>query len=305
MSPTPPLTHPSHRSITSPLIVAHRFIAPSRRRIVKSLTMSRTTQLRTITFGLFAAALALTAAPARAGDGDAAASVDSDARSGEPIESAEVMRIIQRMEAAYARVDDYTAVFIKQERVKDKLVPRETMELKFRKPFAAYLKWTGGKKEGQEVIYVRGWNNGKIRAHQGRFPDITVDLEPENSLAMRGNRHPITDLGIGNTIDLIARDARLASARPVDNVEAYDLGVSTIHGARARCVEVFTPDRRWSGYYAYHARFCVDQSTSLPIRVTVWGRDGELLEDYTYAKVKLNVGLTDQDFSPDNPAYGF
>lgn len=255
------------------------------------------------TLGLFALAATLgLAAPHVAAD---EASETAGARAGTPISHAEVLQVISTMEAAYARVDHYTATFHKQERVKDRLLPRETMELKFRKPFAAYLKWTSGKKEGQEVIFVRGWNDGKIRAHQGRFPDITVDLEPESSLAMRGNRHPITDLGIGNTIDFIGRDARLAAARPADNVEAFDLGESTLHGVRVRCIETFAPVKRWSLYYAHHARICYDVKRDLPVRVSVWDEAGELLEDYTFANLKIDPGLTDVDFSPDNPAYGF
>lgn len=30
-----------------------------------------------------------------------------------------------------------------------------------------------------------------------------------------------------------------------------------------------------------------------------------LLEEYVFANVKTNVGLTDRNFSRDNPAYGF
>ena len=258
--------------------------------------------MKTLVLRTALALAALLAAPLapRAHAGDAA-----PARAGVAIDRGEVLAVVAAMEAAYARVDDYTAVFHKQERVKGRLLARETIELKFRKPFSAYLKWVDDKKAGQEVLFVRGWNDGKIRAHQGRFPDITVDLDPDGSLAMRGNRHPITDLGIGNTIDLIARDARLAQARPQDGVEAYDLGESQVYGVRARCIETYAPARRWSFYYAHHAKICVDARTNLPVRVTVWDEDGELLEDYVYAKVKVNVGLTDLDFSPDNPAYGF
>jgi hypothetical protein len=40
--------------------------------------------------------------------------------------------------------------------------------------------------------------------------------------------------------------------------------------------------------------------------VKVWDDvDGrlELVEEYSFADIRVNVGLTDEDFSPDNPDY--
>jgi len=120
---------------------------------------------------------------------------------------------VYAMERAYASVHDYTATFYKQERVKGRLLAKETIELKFRKPFDVYLRWTAGDFESREVLFVRGWNDDKIRAHQGSFPDVTVNLRPDASLAMRGNRHPITHVGFGEVIRLMVRDARLSAVR--------------------------------------------------------------------------------------------
>ena len=144
---------------------------------------------------------------------------------------------VYAMERAYASVQDYTATFYKQERVKGELLPLETIELKFRKPFGVYLRWLSGDFAGREVIYVRGWNEDKIRAHQGSFPDVTVSLRPDSSLAMRGNRHPITKVGFGEIIRLMVRDARLAEARPQDDVQYTDLGEWDVYGTRSRCIE--------------------------------------------------------------------
>lgn len=258
---------------------------------------------RTTIFGL-AAATSLIAGLALAGAvaaADEAPPVDEGAR----LETSEVLALVTSMESAYAKVEDYTATFSKQERVRGRLLAKETMSLKFARPFRVYLKWIAGKHEGQEVLFSEGWNDGKIRAHTGSFPDITVDLAPDGSLAMRGNRHPITDFGLGNTITILARDARLAAVRPQDNVAYYDLGVSTVAGVKARCVFTTTPGHRWSVYYGAKARLCVDQKRDLPVRITVWDAEGAMLEDYTFQSLKLNVGLGDADFSPDNGEYGF
>jgi outer membrane lipoprotein-sorting protein len=69
---------------------------------------------------------------------------------------------------------------------------------------------------------------------------------------------------------------------------------------------VRTPDEPYAA-----ARTYVDDEYGVPIRYEgyTWPEkpDGErvLVEEYTYSSVQLNVGLTDQDFDPDNSQYNF
>lgn len=225
-----------------------------------------------------------------------------------PATTAEAVALRQQvyaMERAYAKVQDYTATFYKQERVKGRLLPAETVQLKFRKPFDVYMRWTDGDFAGREVLYVRGWNDGKIRAHQGSFPDITVNLRPDANLAMRGNRHPITQMGFGEVIRLMVRDARFSESHPQDGVEYIDHGESTIYGARSRCIEASVPLRSFADYYAHRAKICFNVATKMPTRVTVWDYEDALIEDYGFEDVRLNPGLTDVDFDPENADYNF
>ena len=213
---------------------------------------------------------------------------------------------VYAMEKAYnTGIRDYTATFYKQERVKGELLPVETMLLKFRKPFSVYLRWTAGDFAGREVLFVQGWNDDKLRAHQGSFPDITVNLRPDAALAMKGNRHPIHDLGFGSAIDHIVRGARLSERRPQDGVVYVDHGESTVYGVRAHCIEAVAPIKKFSPYYSHRAKICIDQKTRMPARITIWDDEDNLLEDYGFENVRLNVGLTDADFDPNNSEYNF
>ncbi|MEZ4449200.1 MAG: DUF1571 domain-containing protein [Nannocystaceae bacterium] len=205
------------------------------------------------------------------------------------------------MESAYRSVRDYTATLTKRERVKGKLLPAEVIEVKFRRPYSVYMKWTGAAHQGQEVLYVRGVNGGKLRAHPGSFPDVTVDLDPRGSMAMRGNRHPITEASLGDIVDKIVRDLRRGDARPGE-VTLQDLGPGQRGGELVRCVEA-----RFSapGYYAPRVRVCLSARTRLPAWIQVWDAEDRLVEDYEYRDLKINVGLTDRDFAADNPGYHF
>lgn len=213
---------------------------------------------------------------------------------------------VYEMERTYkANVKDYTATFHKQERVKGELLPAETVLVKFRKPFSVYMRWTSGDFAGREIVFVKGWNDDKIRAHQGSFPDITVNLKPDSALAMRGNRHPIYDLGFGEAIGHIVRGARLSERRPQDGVLYIDHGESTVYGVRAHCIEAVAPKKKVSPYYSHRAKICIDQKTKMPARITIWDDENQLIEDYGYENTRLNVGLTDADFDPANSNYNF
>ena len=59
------------------------------------------------------------------------------------------------------------------------------------------------------------------------------------------------------------------------------------------------------------ARIFVNDTMNVPVRYEAYdwprtaGGPPELIEEYTYLNMKLNVGLTDIDFDIHNPAYGF
>ncbi len=222
-----------------------------------------------------------------------------------PDPGAQMRQHVYAMARAYRGVQDYTATFYKQERVNGELLPVETIEMKFRKPFGVYMHWLSGDFAGREVLYVRGWNDDKIHAHQGSFPDITVNLRPDSSLAMRGNRHPITKAGFGETIRLLVKDAKLAESRPQDDVQYTDLGEWEIHGTRSHCIEARAPGGDAGPYYAPRAKICFNVKTKMPTRVSTWDAEDNLVEDYSYADVRLNPGLTDADFDPENADYNF
>jgi hypothetical protein len=219
-----------------------------------------------------------------------------------PGPGAEARARVLAMEAAYRGVRDYTATLLKQERVKGKLMPRETIRVKFRKPYSLYMTWTGGVYRGREALYVRGQHGGKLVAHQGSFPDLTVELDPKGAMAMRGNRHPITEASLGEVVALVVRDLRRSEARPEDRAALTDLGEQTRAGERLRCVDARFPA---GGYYAPHVQICVFAGSNLPARIQAWDAREQLLEDYEYRDLRTNVGLRDLDFDRSNPAYNF
>lgn len=58
-------------------------------------------------------------------------------------------------------------------------------------------------------------------------------------------------------------------------------------------------------YYASRIELWIDDQTHLPVQASIYDDDGVLFEHYEHWDLKANVGLTDTDFSPDNPVYRF
>ena len=211
-------------------------------------------------------------------------------------------KIIAGMSAAYAKVDDYTAIFYKQERVNGSVLPREKILLKFKKPFKIYMKWLPSSPHaGREALYVGGANGGKVIGHEGGLIGfITLHMKPTGAIAMRGNRHPITDVGIGRLIDIVEYNFKRAGEKGVLRLES--LGEAEVYGRKTRHIAMEMPE---SGYYAPKMEIWVDEGLRLPIKIEVFGPKGRFLEGYGYSGLKINPGLKDTEFTEGYKGYHF
>ncbi len=211
--------------------------------------------------------------------------------------------LVEQMESSYSQVKDYRAIFHKQERVDGKLLPEETILLKFQEPLKIYMKWISEPLNGTEALYVKGKYENKLIAHSGGILGmITVSLDPRSPTAMKG-RHPITESGFGFIIEQIRRN--LDRALQYSEFQIIRMGEEYFNGRPTTVVESrFTP-REGRKYYAFRAVIHVDKELMLPVSSAFYDEKDRLFEEYSYINVKLNIGLTDIDFSPQNEKYRF
>jgi len=156
-------------------------------------------------------------------------------------EITQVQALLDKSFKAMAQVQDYSGVMIKRERFGDE-VKTETMKFKFARPFKVYAKVIAPK-EGEEAMYIKGSNHDKVRAHLGRFPDITVSLDPRGRRAMKDNRHPITSFGIEHMLEVTANNIRKAIRRHEGTFKVSD---DTVLGQAAWRIDVTYPKGgRW------------------------------------------------------------
>ncbi|MCA9193286.1 MAG: DUF1571 domain-containing protein [Planctomycetales bacterium] len=219
-------------------------------------------------------------------------------------------------------ITDYTAIMVKRERIGNTLGESEYMGVKIRNrkvrngaiatPLSVYMAFLKpAAVKGREVIYVENQNAGQIIAHEGGMRGKflpTMHLDPNGMLAMQGQRYPITECGIENLVVKLIEKGERDRQHGECNVEFFQ--GAKIGDRQCTVLSVTHPHHRT--HFDFHvAQVFIDDEMKIPIRYCAYtwptsaGADKELLEEYTYLNVKLNVGLNDQDFSEKNPAYNF
>ena len=214
--------------------------------------------------------------------------------------------LFSAMARAAGELTDYSCTFTKQEYVGGKLLPTETILLKQSRPIGCvYMKWIAEPEKNRETIYCPARNGGKLQVHEGGGVASwlgTLSLDPLGTLAMKGQRHPITEAGIFYTIDTIRR----SFARERQSARRGDVGDANVEGQPSLCAAIApgeSPDQQ--GYASMRTEICSHRTLHLPTRVRLWEPDGQLVEHYTYRDYRLNPGLTERDFDTANHDYGF
>lgn len=217
-------------------------------------------------------------------------------------------------------IDDYTCVLIKRERVNGKLGEHEYIYTKVRnhkenaagkvtQPFSVYMYFLKPSKvKGREVIYVEGKNRGRLTAHENSRILPTVNLDPESALAMRGQLYPITEVGIENLVKKLIERGR--AEKKSDNCVVSFNHNAKFNGRACTVLQVKHPEKDPKLEF-YVAEVFIDKELNVPIRYVAYdfpksqGSTPPVLEEYNYTRLKLNVGLTDEDFDVDNKNYNF
>ncbi|WP_198300368.1 DUF1571 domain-containing protein [Desulfuromonas soudanensis] len=208
-------------------------------------------------------------------------------------------------EAAYDRVESYTAIFHKQQRIAGKLLEEENIFLKFRKkPYSLYMKWVTEPYKGSELLYIVGWNKGRIRAHRGGFFSFIVrNLDPDDPKLMKDNLRPVTSTGVGFLLETVAINMRKAIKAGV--LTFTRRGKEKVYG---RDTQVIVIDISYENAEDYDgAQFVINQDveSKILLRIRIYDRDGQLVENYGYENLNLDARLSDADFDPKNPEYDF
>jgi len=205
---------------------------------------------------------------------------------------------------------DYNATLIKQERIAGVLGDQEAAFIKVRNhpSFDVYMFFLKPHR-GQECLYksVTKDPKGMLYARgSGMTKRLGVmELPPDSRLAMRGQKYPITKLGLRKLITELIEVAE-------NDVKFGECDVRTaqsqINKRSATLIEVVHPVQR-NNFRFHKAELFIDNELKIPIRYAAYlwpdspGGQPPLEEAYTYLNLKINNGYTDIDFDRNNPEY--
>ena len=223
-------------------------------------------------------------------------------------------------------VRDYVCNVFIRERIKGRLRRVEAAAAKVRHrrqsaggmitPFGVYMRYLGPRSiKGREILYVdKKYHDRMIVTLGGEsgLASVTLALNPTGRRAMSETRYSISSFGMLDTVrHLIQRGMTEMMTDPhPDEWEVRFIEQAKMDQRSCRCIQVVRTKRR-EEYSFYRLRIFVDHELQVPVRFTFWsfpstvGGRPRLDEEYSYTKVRLNVGLDDSDFDLSNPDYGF
>jgi hypothetical protein len=215
-------------------------------------------------------------------------------------------------------VRDYSCMLVKRERIEGELqeyrylrtlVRREkTVDGRVVRPMAVFMQhMEPGQLNGRRVLFIEGQNNGKVLVRKGgagAFNYLKLKIDPNGAAARRESNYPITDVGLGKMVERLIQRAKddIKHDPTAANTRVAHFRNAKVNGRVCTHIRVVHP-KRAEGIDFHRASLYVDDELHVPIRVVVYGwpsREGEdppLQEEYTYVDLRLNIGLTDADFS--------
>lgn len=201
----------------------------------------------------------------------------------------------------------YQAQLEKHVSVDGRLQDPEEIEVKVREnPFCVYMKW---KDDGQQVLYVDGENDNQLIAKPTNALAAIRSiwkLDPDSRHAMKGNRYPITEVGIGRLADRISR---VYSQPDIHNGVTCSHREEVMNGRPVIVFHVNFHSPEIHSEYS-NSRILFDSVGKWIVGVenhgwTETGSPGELVEKYIYHQIDFNARIDDSDFSLNNPQYRF
>lgn len=204
-----------------------------------------------------------------------------------------------------ATVRDYSCTFVKRERIDGELGDQQFIFMKvMQEPFSVYMSFLKPS-TGREVLYVAGQNDGKlvaldvgVKRYLGK-----ISLDPNGAMAMKGQKHPITSVGIRNLTEKLIKLHE-------DELQYQECEVTVnpsvpIITRNTTMVQVVHPTPRKT-FKNHVARIFIDNELHVPIHYDAYSWPTEnggqplLEESYTYQNLKLNNNFTGRDFDPNN-----
>jgi hypothetical protein len=204
---------------------------------------------------------------------------------------------------AQKKVTGFTCIFTKRERIEGHLREPETMFVKCRySPFSVYFKWVKNPNKDREVLYFEGRYEDKVQAHQPLGPlNIEKKMVPNSPDALKESLRPVTQAGFRNVLDAMIKVT--TAAKTAGDLHIFCIQDDMCNSRPAYFIIRKLPKK--AGYPYFLLYVYIDKEWMVPVRISAFDWDDNLVSCYTFSDVKLNAPLTDADFDKENKDYNW
>jgi len=199
----------------------------------------------------------------------------------------------------FDRIRDYTSLLLKKETIKGREYPEDRIRVRFAKPYRIRLDWTGASR-GMWAVYDAGRDPDHIWAKdigwRGLLGVCRWKVDSKFTRIFHPNRFTVPDISFGGMIDQLRRYFDLAKKLDTLEMEYRGKVEAPLAGVRSYYIHAdLSPDPA-DGFLCRSADMYLDTERCMPVNVTLWGWEGELLGYYAETDLRYNVGLTEADF---------
>lgn len=164
-----------------------------------------------------------------------------------PVFSQDPLEISREMFNAVKSIKSMMYTFDAKERINGKF-HEEKLTFKINvNPLKVYV-FQHTPKEGMQLLYVTGKNDGKVKVNPGTFPWVVINLQPEGDLMLDNRHHSIYDAGYLYTTSILEY---LLQKYPSQQNTLVTLNETVkMHGAECYHLTFTNPNYRLTLYHA-------------------------------------------------------
>jgi hypothetical protein len=227
--------------------------------------------------------------------------LDTLAADQEPLPAADPVDLLTKSLDHYKQreIKGYRAILLKQERIADKLQPREEIELFIREqPYSVFMHWLKGARRADTALYVEGENSGEMLIHPSGLAGALVKVvsrDIHGADAREAGRYSIKDLGLRRAVELSITSWK--AAQDAGTLRARYLGVRNLVEAGDRpCYTIRRTNDKPDEEGLVESTLYIDKETLFQIGAVLKGPEGKLLGEYIYRDIDLNTKFKDNQF---------
>jgi len=196
---------------------------------------------------------------------------------------------------------DYKCIFEKQERINGILFSNQIILVKFRtKPFSIAMEWIENPPIADRIIYIENKNDDNMLARPTNpiLRSITgiVYSKPDCEMSRSSTLKTIDKFGFLSSINQLLFYYELG--RKNNDLIEEEPQIVSLNGRE--CLKLVRFLSSGKKYPAYKTSIYIDTMYYVPVLVEAINKQGDLLYKYYYRDIKFNIGLSNEDFEPEN-----